>query len=81
MGTRRFNISAKEEIHDGIRAHTEAAGVDTSTYMIAAAIQQMIRDGRSASSTRFIRLICHSRNSAEDFTAMYGSRTSVSDLR
>lgn len=50
MGTRRFSISAREETHDRIRAHAEAAGVDVSTYMIAAAIQQMIRDDQAAAS-------------------------------
>jgi hypothetical protein len=50
MGTRRFSISAREEIHDRIRAHAEAAGVDISTYLIAAAIQQMIRDDQAAAS-------------------------------
>lgn len=50
MGTRRFSISAREEIHDRIRAHAEAAGVDISTYMIAAAVQQMIRDDQAAAS-------------------------------
>ena len=50
MGTRRFSISTREEIHDRIRAHAEAAGVDVSTYMIAAAIQQMIRDDQAAAS-------------------------------
>ncbi len=50
MGTRRFSISAREEIHDRIRAHADAAGVDISTYMIAAAIQQMIRDDQAAAS-------------------------------
>jgi hypothetical protein len=50
MGTRRFSISAREEIHDRIRAHAEAAGVDVSTYMVAAAIQQMIRDDQAAAS-------------------------------
>jgi hypothetical protein len=50
MGTRRFSISAREEIHDRIRAHAHAAGVDISTYVIAAAIHQMIRDDQAAAS-------------------------------
>ena len=50
MGTRRFSISAKEVTHDRIRIHAEAAGVDISTYMIAAAVQQMIRDDKAAAS-------------------------------
>ena len=43
-------ISAREETHDRIRAYAEAAVVDVSTYMIAAAIQQMIRDDQAAAS-------------------------------
>jgi len=50
MGTKRFSISTKEETHDRIRAHAYAAGVDISTYMIAAAVQQMIRDDQAAAS-------------------------------
>jgi len=50
MGTRRFSVSAKEEIHHRIRVHAEAAGVDISTYLIAAAVQQMIRDDNAAAS-------------------------------
>jgi hypothetical protein len=50
MGTRRFSISTREETHDRIRAHADAAGVDISTYMIAAAVQQMIRDDQAAAS-------------------------------
>ena len=50
MGTRRFSVSAREEIHDRIRAHAEAAAADVSTYLIAAAIQQMIRDDQAAAS-------------------------------
>ncbi|MHB2022343.1 MAG: hypothetical protein ACYCO3_03290 [Mycobacteriales bacterium] len=50
MGTRRFSISAREEVHERIRAHADAAGVDVSTYLIAAAVQQMIRDDQAAAS-------------------------------
>ncbi|GAB3669445.1 hypothetical protein GCM10027589_37000 [Actinocorallia lasiicapitis] len=50
MGTKRFSISTRDETHDRIRAHAEAAGVDISTYMIAAAVQQMLRDDQAASS-------------------------------
>ena len=50
MSTRRFSISTREETHDRIRAHADAAGVDVSTYMIAAAVQQMIRDDQAAVS-------------------------------
>ncbi|HLI37031.1 MAG TPA: hypothetical protein VKV80_06780 [Streptosporangiaceae bacterium] len=44
MRTGRFSISARKKIHDRIRVHAEPAAVDVSTCMIAAAVQQMIRD-------------------------------------
>ncbi|MDQ2876117.1 MAG: hypothetical protein M3Y33_15535 [Actinomycetota bacterium] len=50
MGTRRFSISTRDETHDRIRVHADAAGVDVSTYLIAAAVQQMIRDDQAAAS-------------------------------
>jgi hypothetical protein len=50
MGTKRFSVSTRDETHDRIRAHAESAGVDISTYMIAAAVQQMIRDDQAIAS-------------------------------
>ncbi|MCW2914205.1 MAG: hypothetical protein JWN52_2273 [Actinomycetia bacterium] len=50
MGTKRFSVSTRDETHDRIRAHAESAGVDISTYMIAAAVQQMIRDDQATAS-------------------------------
>jgi hypothetical protein len=50
MGTKRFSVSTRDETHDRIRTHAEAAGVDISTYMIAAAVQQMIRDDQATAS-------------------------------
>jgi hypothetical protein len=49
-GDEAISISAREETHDRIPAHAEAAGIDISIYMIAAAIGQMIRDDQVAPS-------------------------------
>jgi hypothetical protein len=42
--------SADRPAGRGPLAHAEAAGVDISTYLIAAAVQQMIRDDQAAAS-------------------------------
>jgi hypothetical protein len=40
----RFNISTASDAQAAIRTHAEAAGMDVSAYMIAAAAAQMARD-------------------------------------
>jgi hypothetical protein len=40
----RFTISTASDVQAAIRAHAEAAGMDVSGYMIAAAVAQMARD-------------------------------------
>jgi hypothetical protein len=40
----RFTISTDPAIQAGIKAHAEAAGLDVSAYMVAAAIAQMAAD-------------------------------------
>jgi hypothetical protein len=40
----RFTISTDPAIHTAIKAHAEAAGLDVSAYMVAAAIAQMAAD-------------------------------------
>ena len=40
----RFTISTAADVQTAIRAHAEAAGMDVSAYMIAAAVAQMARD-------------------------------------
>jgi hypothetical protein len=44
MANIRFTISTASEIQAAIRTHAEAAGMDVSAYMIAAAVAQMARD-------------------------------------
>jgi hypothetical protein len=44
MANTRFTISTDPAIQAGIKAHAEAAGLDVSAYMVAAAIAQMAAD-------------------------------------
>jgi hypothetical protein len=44
MANTRFSISTDPRIQRAIKAHSEAAGLDVSAYMIAAAIAQMAAD-------------------------------------
>ncbi|HEY1700296.1 MAG TPA: hypothetical protein VGG75_11350 [Trebonia sp.] len=46
----RFTISTAPDVQAAIRAHAEAAGMDVSAYMIAAAAAQMARDDAAAAS-------------------------------
>lgn len=40
----RFTVSTASEVQAAIKAHAEAAGMDVSAYMVAAALAQMARD-------------------------------------
>jgi uncharacterized protein (DUF1778 family) len=44
MPNTRFTISTAPDVQAAIRRHAEAAGMDVSAYMIAAAVAQMARD-------------------------------------
>jgi uncharacterized protein (DUF1778 family) len=44
MANTRFSISTDPAIQRAIKAHAEAAGLDVSAYMVAAAIAQMAAD-------------------------------------
>ena len=44
MPNTRFTISTDPEIQSAIKAHADAAGLDVSAYMIAAAAAQMAAD-------------------------------------
>jgi hypothetical protein len=44
MANVRFSISTASEVQAAIKTHAEAAGMDVSAYMIAAAAAQMARD-------------------------------------
>jgi hypothetical protein len=40
----RFTVSTASDVQAAIRTHAEAAGMDVSAYMTAAAVAQMARD-------------------------------------
>ena len=44
MANTRFSISTDPAIQMAIKAHAEAAGLDVSAYMVAAAVAQMAAD-------------------------------------
>ncbi|HEY1619349.1 MAG TPA: hypothetical protein VGG25_17135 [Streptosporangiaceae bacterium] len=46
----RFTISTASDVQVAIRTHAEAAGMDVSAYMIAAAVAQMARDDAAAAA-------------------------------
>jgi hypothetical protein len=46
----RFTISTASDVQAAIRTHAEAAGMDVSAYMIAAAVAQMSRDDAATSA-------------------------------
>ena len=50
MANTRFTISADPEVHSAIRAHADAAGLDVSAYMIAAAAAQMAADDAASAA-------------------------------
>jgi hypothetical protein len=54
MANTRFTISTDPAMRTAIKAHAEAAGMDVSAYMVAAAIAQMAAD--DAASAVFIPL-------------------------
>ncbi|MCK9921851.1 hypothetical protein MXD61_08105 [Frankia sp. AgPm24] len=62
----RFTISTASDVQAAIRAHAEAAGMDVSAYMIAAAVAQMARDDAAAAT--FAALDARNRTAAEQST-------------
>jgi hypothetical protein len=46
----RFTISTASDVQAAIRRHADAAGMDVSAYMIAAAVAQMARDDAATAS-------------------------------
>lgn len=44
----RFSISTDPQVHAAIKAHADAAGLDVSGYMVAAAVAQMAADDAAA---------------------------------
>jgi hypothetical protein len=48
MVNTRFSVSTDPEIHAAIKAHADAAGLDVSGYLMAAAVVQMAADDAAA---------------------------------
>jgi uncharacterized protein (DUF1778 family) len=44
VATKRFSISTSPEIHTLIKNHADAAGLDVSAYVIAAALERIAED-------------------------------------
>ncbi|WP_084010751.1 hypothetical protein [Pseudofrankia sp. DC12] len=59
----RFTISTASDVQAAIRMHAEAAGMDVSAYMIAAAVAQMARD--DAATATFAALDARNRAALE----------------
>lgn len=60
----RFTISTGSDVQTAIKAHAEAAGMDVSAYMIAAAIAQMARD--DAATAAFAMLDARNQAALEE---------------
>ncbi|MGW6280812.1 hypothetical protein [Kribbella sp. NPDC055071] len=48
MANMRFSISTDPQVHAAVKAHADAAGMDVSGYIIAAATAQMAADDAAA---------------------------------
>lgn len=48
MANMRFSISTDPQVHAAVKAHADAAGMDVSGYLIAAAMSQMAADDAAA---------------------------------
>jgi hypothetical protein len=68
MPNTRFTISTDPEVHSAIKAHADAAGMDVSAYMIAAAVAQMSAD--DAAAAVFAALDADNASAMEQSTAL-----------
>ncbi|GAA2448725.1 hypothetical protein GCM10010191_77740 [Actinomadura vinacea] len=50
MANTQFSISTGPQVHAAIKAHADAAGLDVSGYMVAAAVAQMAADDAAAAA-------------------------------
>lgn len=64
MANIRFSISTDPAIQGAIKAHAEAAGMDVSAYMVAAAVAQMAAD--DAASAVFASLDAENASALEE---------------
>jgi hypothetical protein len=67
MPNTRFTISTDPEVQSAIKAHADAAGLDVSAYMIAAAVAQMAAD--DVASAVFAPLDADNAGAMEQSTA------------
>ncbi len=68
MANTRFTISTDPAIQAAIKVHAEAAGMDVSAYMVAAAIAQMAAD--DAASAVFAPLDAENTAAMEEAAMM-----------
>jgi hypothetical protein len=68
MPNTRFTISTDPEVQSAIRVHADAAGLDVSAYMIAAAAAQMAAD--DAASALFAPLDTENTTAMEQSAAL-----------
>lgn len=68
MANIRFTVSTDPDVHVAIRSHADAAGLDVSAYVIAAAVAQMAAD--DAATTVFASLDAETAAAAQQATAM-----------
>ncbi len=60
----RLSISTASDVQAAIKAHAEAAGMDVSAYMVAAAVAQMARD--DAATAAFAALDARNQGALEE---------------
>jgi hypothetical protein len=68
MPNTRFTISTDPDVHLAIKTHADAAGMDVSAYIVAAAMAQMAAD--DAASAAFAPLDADNASAMEQSTAL-----------
>jgi hypothetical protein len=71
MANTRFSISTDPQVHAAIKAHADAAGLDVSSYMVAAAVAQMAAD--DAASAAFASLDADNAAALDEAAALQPS--------
>lgn len=78
MANTRFTISTDPAIQAAIKVHAEAAGLDVSAYMVAAAIAQMAAD--DAASAVFAPLDAENAAAVDEGATMSPPLPAFEDL-
>jgi len=68
MANVRFSVSTAAEVQAAIKTHAEAAGMDVSAYVVAAAVAQMARD--DAATAAFAALDALNMAAAEEAASL-----------